>query len=202
MLRNDALTTVARQKVFMDITTNTFDTVIERLINQASGVVKAYIGRDLKRKTVSNRYVTGSGSGSLNLDDFPIDPGQTFTLTDDGDAISSDDYEVDNDAGIVYLVDTSFSRDRKRFKVSYTAGYYLPQDAQFGDATNPELDLPEQIEGATQILVSKMFRQVRKQGSGIERIRVDGQEIQFFNEGMLDKQLQSMLDPYKTDHVL
>lgn len=202
-LNSNALTTVARQKAFLSENTTAYDSLIESLINSASSVIETYLDRKLARAARTNEEYSGSGGPTLHLSAYPVDSSQTFSLgvrdsyanESSWSTIDSEDYFVDYTAGMVKKVSGVFAKEPYHYRVTYTAGYYLPQDNDFG--TTESKDLPTDIELACWLLVSKIHNQMRRQGSGVSSVSLEGASVQLQQNLLLDSQIKSLLDEHK-----
>lgn len=209
----DALTTLPRQKAFSEIrSANTaYDAILEVLIGQASKTLENYTNRRFRRQTYTNQVYDGTGSHTLNLEQYPVIASEPFTIQvrnavsniDDWDTIDSEDYFIHYDEGIVEYAGSSTTRSYqpvkfvnlpRRYRITYTAGYYLPQNGSFSDGASDSL--PNNIELACNLLVSKLFRQIRRTGTGISEIRAQESTISFQKAILLDPTLKSIVDGF------
>jgi len=131
MLNSFALTTVARTKEFMGITVNTYDTVLERLINSATDYIEKYCGgRRFKRTSYIQETYDGNNSTSLSLRNFPVNTSTTVELErrestlneDNWQVIEGQDYFLYANEGVI-TYPTGFQRLPKAYRMTYTAGY-------------------------------------------------------------------------------
>ena|SRR3990167_6563110 len=139
-LDTNALTSVANlEEVLGDIE----DALAINLINRASDIIENYCDRSFKSATYTNEVYDGTGSKVLTLKQYPV---STFTQLDERNTdlnenswttIGSSNYQVDTDAGIIYLVDGSEFRDAIRvYRATYTAGYStIPDDLEHASIT-------------------------------------------------------------------
>jgi hypothetical protein len=203
---DSAYTTLARQKSFMGITSTTNDTLLTRLILSATDFVKKYTRRDFFRQAYSNEQYHGTGTTKLVLKNYPIDSGETFSLqqrapswTDDvnGDwqTIDTDQYIVDYDKGIIHFQGV-FAKGILNWRVSYTAGFYVPADNEFDDETDDEKDLPMDLEGAIWDLVSAYFND-RKTNKNIKSSRVRDISITYRSAVQKDEEMKRVLQFYR-----
>lgn len=200
----NAYTTLARQKSFLEIpTTKTvYDSILEIIIGSATKAIQTYLKRELARTAYTNQKYDGTGTRDLLLRHYPVIEGQTFTLQqrdtldneNDWSTIDSDEYFVDYDAGTIHWTQGNFKQYAQHYQVSYTAGYYPPGDNNFSAGASDSL--PLEIELACHLLVAKIFRQLRKAGTGVEQVRSSDVTVRMSADMLLDKQLQSLLEPY------
>lgn len=100
----------------------------EQFINAASQAANTETKRKLKARTYTDVYFEGFGSTRLLLPEFPVnaitslraDSARAFGATTE---IAAADYDLDDAAGIVHLLGTTFPTGRKTIRVSYNAGY-------------------------------------------------------------------------------
>lgn len=200
---DNALTTVARYKSFAEITGNTKNTQIQMAIIGASAFVERYCNRKFKRQAFSNELYDGSGSEKMVLKNAPVISGQTFTLQrrssdnfnqGDWETLDADAYIVKYEEGIIVLPNT-FIKGVSNYRVSYTAGYYLPSNASYQDGTDDNLDLPFEIEVSVFMLVNYIMN--RKKAQGIQSQRVRDVQITYMKAMEADPEIKQMLGLYK-----
>ncbi|MFN4283513.1 MAG: phage head-tail connector protein [Alphaproteobacteria bacterium] len=135
------LTTLARVKAELAITGTSLDTVLGYLITSVSRAAESYLGRTLRRETLSETFRLDGADRceALVLDRRPVSSITSVTV----DSVSQDaaTWELDGGSGLLYRL----CDDRRavwsscqKIVVVYVAGYYMPgQTAR---------DLPEDIE--------------------------------------------------------
>lgn len=130
-----ALTTVADVKETLGIASSvtTYDNLITRKINQATEMIEGYCGRRFKAADYTE-YYDGSGIDQLLLRNRPINTltslgyRNTSQNDDDFSAVNSDDFYIDNNAGVLEALSSFWGR-YDRWKVVYNAGYTtIPSD--------------------------------------------------------------------------
>jgi len=127
-----ALTTVARLKSEMGITSTDYDTFLAVLVTQATEQVYAWAGRPLYRaKWTETR--NGSGRTQITLARYPIASLDSITY---GEDTITDAIVESSASGILFLGD-AFTRaiDDTRWTFTYHAGYLLPGDDFDGTAS-------------------------------------------------------------------
>lgn len=131
-----ALTTKADVKESLGIasSTTTYDNLIIRKINQATRAIEGYCGRRFALTTYSNVEYDATNVDVLILRQRPITTFTSLEIRNSGfnisswDAIDSDLYFVDTNAGVIELNFNASGR-WNRYRVSYTAGYgTIPED--------------------------------------------------------------------------
>src|SRR5262245_46241075 len=145
------LTVLQTVKAELGITTDEKDAVLEGLISQASDIVAAYCDRVFARETVTEHFWPERRSWYENWDALvlsrtPIE--EIISVTHDNSILTTGDYEVDTNAGILYRMTALSVFDwcvHTSVEVQYTGGYLLLDD------------LPRGVERATILLVKDYF---------------------------------------------
>lgn len=157
------LTTLAKVKNYLGITTSDHDTLLEYLITRMSTFIRTYCGRDFDQTTYTDDKYDGEykNDGFLRLRHFPIisvtslydDTSREFTADTE---IESGDYIIRNDEGIIQLLDgVFFNEDYQNIKITYVAGYST---------------IPEDLEQACIDLVGFKFNTRQSSGKRSERL--------------------------------
>jgi hypothetical protein len=123
------LTTLTRVKTDGKISDD-HDAQLSRLIQGISAAMQSWIGRTIVDTEYADEAHSGDGwTHELKLNHWPVTSTTTFAITDSDDAVSSSDYEVDNESGIVVLKSGAWTSGRRNLKVTYSAGYTaIPED--------------------------------------------------------------------------
>ena len=141
-LNLNALTTLADLKAELKITVSTFDAYLTTLINVASDYICTRTNRDLFYQTVTEA-VPGFASTRLRVKQTPIDTAKPISITFDSATIDPTIYTVEN-AKLGYLYnrngwywtapllpnvqqDPYPGMENRLYTVTYTGGYYTPQ---------------------------------------------------------------------------
>lgn len=133
------LTVLETVKAELNITTDDHDEVLEGLICQASGIVADYCDRVFAQETVTESFWPERRSwyeywDSLVLSRTPIS--EIISVTHDNFVLTTEDYEVDTKAGILYRMTTPFTvfdwHVHSAVEVQYTGGYLLLDDLPYG----------------------------------------------------------------------
>lgn len=203
-----ALCTLADVKAMLNISTDdtNFDDKLELMIKQVSYMIESYIGYKLEMATYSEEIHSSTFFQLLKLNHYPI---QSITsVTINGEELT--DYtldEVDANNGFVFrgcawnggfytrgmthdIVSGAFT-----IKVTYTAGYYLPDDTKYVEGNSDAL--PLDIQTACTMGVLEMWN---KQGSlGIKSHSEGGITTTFADseDCGLSKSVVSILAKYK-----
>ena len=123
------LTTLAVVKTQHGIDSSSFDDTISTVIAAVSLTIERYIGRTITEGTYSDEYLNGDGmSDQLVLKNWPVTSAVTFVLKEDGSTVASTNYTVDDSSGIIYTLpdyygSSAWTRGRRNFTVTYSAGY-------------------------------------------------------------------------------
>ena len=130
MLLDYALTTVARQQEYQGITGN--EAILERLINSATDYIERYCQRRFKLSTYTNELLNGNNTCQISTKQFPIVTVTSFQYKtgESWDDVNSDDYEIDNDPGII-VTDFATTKGLRNYRTTYTAGYNYDNTTTF-----------------------------------------------------------------------
>lgn len=147
-----ALTTIDRVKLELDISTSDSDALLYSKILEASADIESHIGRALPRAGLTERFWGNPFCVEyLVLNRWPVATITSVTLDDV--AVDSDEYRLDAETGQLYRLDESgypcMWEWCKDVVVVYTAGYLMPED------TSPTL--PAVLEGAAVELVASYW---------------------------------------------
>lgn len=161
-----SLCTVAELKLHIGVSGATHDALFADLVNEASGMINAETRRQIEIAEITE-YHDGELQNAVILHEYPIAEEATITLTEDGVAISSDDFEVDFDQGVLRRVDGAvFSEGEKNVKVVYRAGYDVTGSPPPGEAA-----LPAELKLACKIIAGKLFQLRENIGISQKRFR-------------------------------
>ncbi len=172
-------------KDFLGITATDHDVRLTALAAVAQADAEKYCDRKLEGQALTE-YYDGNGTSLLQLRNYPIK--SITSIHDDldreynaDDLISSDDYALDTDFGIVELVGLTFGKGSKNIKIVYNAGY-----SGVGYAA-----LPADLKQAIVYLAAAMFLE------GLAGVNViEAQEI-VYRPGYLKKEAYKILDRYR-----
>lgn len=118
------LVTLTDLKTDLGITTDKFDTYLNRAISSASADIAKYCGRTFKSETVDETFFVEANIESLLLSRFPV--GTITSVTVDGEAIASTLYTPDINAGLLLRLDTDADLSwwsEGKIVVRYAGGY-------------------------------------------------------------------------------
>ncbi len=179
-----ALTTIAAIKTYLDISAETWDTVLASLQLGAEKRIDQHCG-DIESATYTE-YYDGLGRGRLPLAHRPIT--SITTLHDDlgrdyaaSSLVSSGDYTFYPDEGIVALDSGTLQDGTRNVKVVYVAGYST---------------VPDDVQLATWKLVAYYWNQMRQGADGIKGDRLGDYTATYEKVGMPEDVL-ALLAPYR-----
>lgn len=179
-LNINALTTLERVKeeLGIDEENTNFDNALTRYINEASGFIQSYIGRNIAFTENHVEVLGGSSDNYLLLKNRPI-VNVNSVLRDEEEIEdyleNPDDYSsgmLYRDAGwpkssyITGLVG-DFHGKRRNYTVNYDYGYVLPKDVT---EENPQT-LPSDIEGICIGLTCKKFKDTQRDNFGLKELK-------------------------------
>lgn len=187
-----ALTTLVNAKEHLGIPapTATYDALITRFINEATGKIETFCDRKLKQRTGIIEFRDGFANDRILLDQWPatkpsqlwVDP--TVLFTDTSYQLAATDYALDLSArgeGIgVVLLKSMFPRGVKNIKVVYDGGF---------------VTIPDELEGACLWTVQFLYNMRTDQSVGVET-KGKNQENTTYRDD-LPKYVQDTLLAYK-----
>ncbi len=200
------LTSLEYIKTELNITDQNSDLELRRFINQASSFIPSYTNRVFCRETVTET-LGANGDVLLILERTPIVSINAISM--DGTTIGATTFSIeDADAGFLFRdvgwQDTQIWRSnltlipthrfKKRWSVSYTAGYVCHESTHSGDP-----NIPADIERAATDLVKSWYLS-REQDSNVKRERTgDASETRFDNKESagLPPGVMRLLAPYR-----
>lgn len=198
-----ALTTVDRFKDFIDRDSfsATEESVVENTINAVTNYIESYCGRRFMQTAYSDEEYDGPAEEQIVLKNWPVDSAETFTVEyrdsaqneDDWETLDSEYYFVNYDSGIIYGAGRDkFVLARRRYRVSYTAGY---------DFDNSSTYLSDTEAGDVELVAWRLVANIwhsRKGRSDIKSEKIGDYAVAFGNEtGELDEFTKTILDHYK-----
>lgn len=130
--------TVANVKAYLDITSSTYDTVIEIWIRATQKFIEQLLNMSIEQATYYEIY-DGTGERTLMLDNYPII--SVAKLSDDIDIstkkynsfIAAADILIQSSMGMIEYNDNIFSENERNIYIEYAAGYAsgaIPYDIQ------------------------------------------------------------------------
>lgn len=200
-LKSYALTTVQRLKDFLGLssTTSTQDDVLERIVNSATEYIENYLRFRVKETTYTQEEYDTDPTDTLILKQRPINSSETFTLQRRNSAVNEDEWEtvdsqyyhIDYNSGIIYGVSGfKFSRTRRGYRVTYTAGYDFDNSSTFLSDTEAG-----DLEWACWILCASAWNN-RKGGGGIRSERIGDYSVTYAKSLIENDEVKAILDKY------
>lgn len=150
MLKPNALTTVERAKIIMNMMDNTRDTALEMLINSTSEAIEQYCSRKFKKDNYTEIF-SGENTKSINLKNYPVH--NITKVMIENIEMNLDFFKLDKERGILFNEKGIFSRGIRNIQIEYLGGYILPKDETPEQAS----DLPTTIEIACCIYTNTLF---------------------------------------------
>jgi len=188
-----ALTTLATAKEHLGIPplTLTYDSLVTRLINEATGKLESFCDRKLKQRTGLIEYQDGFANNRIMLDQWPVvKPSELWIdssglFTDTQYKLGAGDYALDLSArgegiGVVLMKGCFFPRGIKNIKAIYDGGF----------AT-----IPDELEGACLWAVSFLYDMRDNKSVGVQTKGKNQENVTYRED--LPKFVQDTLLAYK-----
>ncbi len=201
---DNALTTLARAKSYLDISDSSKDLILTMLILSVTKYVEeTHCKRKFKHQTYTQEVYSGNGSPRLYLKNKPLFAGSTVKLEhrttwnneSSWEEIESETYFIDYEHAKLEKADGGvFDEGIQNYRVTYTAGFYLPSESQYQDGTNDEQDLPYDLELAVLDMVSDAYSE--RTSGGIQKEKVGQVEVTYMTEVAEDPKIKETLDKY------
>lgn len=206
-----ALTTRDRLTAFIGLTdlTAAQNTVIDLIIDGASDWVEAYCQRSFARTDFTNEMYDGNDSPYLMLRNYPIDMDQTFTVDQRTTALDSADWEsIDSENYFKHPIEGYlnfplaghgvggggvFRVGTQNYRVTYTAGYYLPQDASYTQGAADSL--PVDIEMAVWKMCAGVWND-RRGDTNVTEESIGAYSVKYAKESFEDERILDILNKY------
>ena len=201
-----ALVTLDNCKTFLGINDSQKDEVLKYLINQATDYIETYTGRRFTSTVYNNEEMDGTGRNTISLKHFPIisftslQRNRANNNTDDWETISSEDYWVDNDTGIITKTSgfadiddetdsgltqgSMFECGKNKYRSTYSAGYAtIPYDIQY----------------ACMSFVSEALN--RRKAMGVKQESLGDHSITFESVTQKNDEIKNILNKYKEINI-
>lgn len=118
-----SLCTLAQLKIYMSITVDTYDSLLQVLIDAASNRIDKLCDRHLLENDYEE-YIDGNNLTKINLKEYPINSITAVNVFDhEVDITDTDIFKIYSEQGIIYYL-SKFSEGNRNIKVEYNAGYY------------------------------------------------------------------------------
>jgi len=204
-----ALTTRARLKTFLGITSTDDNALLDSIIDSVSDFVEHFCDRRFQKTVYSNQVYDGNDSPYLMLKQFPVVSGEDFTLQrrdsfdnqNSWSTIDSEHFFVKESEGIIHYVESFnlegaiFVKAPQHYRVSYTAGYDFNTA---GTKTLESVGLGD-LEFAIWKLCAKVYNQ-RKSSGDVQSESIGDYSVLFRKEAMIDQEIKGILLSYKREH--
>lgn len=121
------LSTVERLQVELGATSEPQASQVAGVLAEASAAVETHCSRTFARETVRETLrLRSAHGGAIRLQRSPI--ASIASITEDGAAVTADDYEYEADTGQVYRLreDRRVGWPASKIVITYEAGYILP----------------------------------------------------------------------------
>lgn len=209
-LVSHALTTLADLKSLLGITSTSHDALLSTLISTSTDFIQSYCGRTFQQTAHSQIEIDGQGSDSLILPNYPVDASASFVLQyrtsslreASWETLDSKYYYVDWNEGMIIraggswrLPEGKFAKGKRNYRVTYTAGYYLPGDVGYVGDGSQALDLPYDLQYVCQKLAGTIFSK-RKGEAGVKAESIGSYRADYHKGVMESPEIQEILDKY------
>lgn len=191
-----ALTTLARQKIFLGIGSDTYDGLLTMAINQVTGFIEQYCKRNFLRQTYTNEEYDGTGEANLILKNYPVASISSFQYNQAED--NSDDWATFNtndyfwyENGIINMRTGRLLERSQKYRVTYAAGYLIDFDNENTPASH---NLPMELEYACQKLVAGIFN--KRRAEGLDQSRIGDSAVVLSKTLFDDQETKAILDKY------
>lgn len=175
------------------------DAYLGRLIDRASDAICQYARRTLAKQSYSETFRDVCGMESLSLRHYPVTA--IASVTEDGTAVSSGDYEYDAASGVLYRLssDARTSWNAAKIVIAYTAGYVLPAQTLVGAGASGSRTLPHDIEQAAIVAVRAAYLS-RGNDPGVKSYNIPGVITEDTGASAADglpAEAKMLLNPYR-----
>jgi len=179
-LGDNALTTLERLKIYLDVSESTWDTVIEMITDAVCELFNAYTNRTLAYTIYTDLYLDGNGMKDLQLPNYPV--GTLTSVAEDDTTLTEgidEDFLLYAATGVLKKYGTSaiWFDGPKAIKITYLAGY---DPAGAGDAVPRDLELA-------------LFKQVAKEWQ-VQKHKTWGEDSRSVGESSVSLQPGNLLD--------
>lgn len=185
------LVTLIDTKQWLQITTATYDDLLNKLIPRASQIVESFTQR-IFTSTEYKQIYDGSGDFELALNFYPLISVEVLSMSLDketklySDIIATTEILLQKPSGIVELYDTAFSKGRRNIYIEYTAGYAA---------------VPEDIQTVVLDLIYKKFKDITKQRIGLSVKNVMSENVSYIYTDINPTNKKVLRAYRKRDHI-
>lgn len=175
-----ALTTTAKVKTYLGISSSDYDTVIDAAVSYATDVIEGYCGnRRFKRTTYANEVYDADGQRDLLLKQWPasavtaVEYRAGSVSSPSWTAFSADEYLTYLESGIVSFL-APLPRVRQGVRVSYSAGFLIDFTQENTSASH---NLPFDLCLVATELAAKLYE--GRKALGVTTMATEGQSVTF-----------------------
>lgn len=182
-----SLITVDEAKSWLGIVGTGEDTLLTTICNAVDTFVKKYCNREFESTTRTEKY-HGTGSRELLLREYPVAEVSSIKINDVAESVS--DYDLDNEAGVLYSKAGNIPRGVYNVQVTYTGGY----TAQ---------NLPADLKMGLYLAVESLYRRYKDRAVGLESQTISDWSRNY--AGLPDgfpREALSFIDRYRTPNAL
>jgi uncharacterized phiE125 gp8 family phage protein len=175
------LLTTDQLKSYLGISHASDDTLIGEIIDEISESVETHLGREVMKKA-RTEYYNPRGAKDLYLKHRPVDTDEAITIVEetnvprvyDATALTTSQYLLDDEAGVIQRYGGSFPSGVKSLKVTYTAGW----------ATAAGTAVPTDIMKAAKIWCAQQYYRAKHGADGISSENMGPVSVTFARVGM------------------
>lgn len=172
-----ALTTKTRVKSRLQITTTSFDDIIETMIAATTAKIEQMAGRRFLATTYTNEVYDGSDAyddrfGYIVVNNAPVLSLTSFQYKTGSNAspvwvdFTEEDYDIKESNGIIYMAG-KLPRGKQNVRVSYRAGYLIDFDTS-DVYTAASHTLPYDLSEVCEEVVVRLFKRRDSEGRSNE----------------------------------
>ena len=178
-----SIITVSEAKEYLGITDATYDDVLDALCEGYSDLVRSLCGREFDYDTYSEKIdIYDEQTDTVVVRETPLH--SVVALTDNGNAVSTDEYLVNETEGSIKLKSGVFTYGYGKVEVTYVAGY------------TPSY--PDGLKLLVKILVAEDFNMRSHHGMSSEKIGDYSLTLRVRRKGeYLPPQAQILIEQYK-----
>lgn len=192
------LTTISKLKQHIGIPSSmtSKDTLLEQIIEGASAFIEEYTHREFGVKEYTE-VLDGTPHDEIFLKQYPVV--NVLSLTINGNEIDldteeeSDQFIVEKESGSVYR-ENGFGGGRKSVRITYTAGYNLPEASDESGSEQYESgadeNLPASIEACAIRLSARVYE--RRTAEGVSSVSPGSMSVQY--KDAVDSDIVTILD--------
>lgn len=197
-----AITTTAKVKLFLGISSSSDDAVIDQIVNYVTDMIESYCGRRFLKTTYTNEVYDTNNQNRIFLKQLPVCALTTVEYRSGGvvnptwNTYIAEGYLLYAKEGYVYFF-SKLPKVMQGLRFTYDAGFLIDFTTE-GSATHT---LPLDITGvATQIAAAIHDR---RKSQGVKMLMTEGQRVEFTdNVDDLMKQHSNILKKYQVHRFM